>query len=256
MVAGSKLSRFPLALVVVLATGGSACLGFPRRKHSPHLARVAVQTARAGCRVGVDGSPMGTTNAQGKLMLSGIAPSEHYVHIDCPGQPESTRFISPNANTTVPLIVQPPTGPETEGGSSPVAMVENNQELRNLVRHAVDLRADGKFPEAIQMLRRAAMLDPNNPDLHHELGNTFLMIRNWGNARVELLEALRHEPGDADVHNSLGYALEKLGEIRPALDQFRFATHLDPTDDSYKDHYMEALGLLAAEQAQKKKKKR
>lgn len=256
MIAGKKPFQVLLALVTLLAAASSIGWGLPRRKHGAHLAKVAIETGKTGCRVDVDGSPGGTTDSQGSLTLSGIAPTEHYLHIDCPGQPESTHFISPDPGQTVELKLQELSGAGSGGGPSPVAMLENNQELRNLLSEAVDLRADGKFPEAIQTLRRAAMLDPDNPDLHHELGNTFLMIRDWENARVELLEALRHEPADADTHNGLGYALEKLGEIRPALDQFRMATHLDPTDDSYKDHYLEALGLLAAEQAQKKKKKR
>ena len=127
-------------------------------------------------------------------------------------------------------------------------------EVRRLFREAADFRSNGQFPQAIDALRRAIKIDPENPNLHHELGTTFLMIRDWERARVELIEAIRHDPNSAGLHNGLGYALEKLGEIRPALDQFRLAARLDPTDTSYRDQYFEALGLLAAQQSGKKRK--
>ena len=142
----------------------------------------------------------------------------------------------------------------TGADTSPLALAGRSLEVRSLFREAADFRSNGQFPEAISTLRRAIKVDPENPNLHHELGMTFLMIRDWERARVELLEAIRHDPNSADLHNGLGYALEKLGEISPALDQFRMATRLDSTDTSYRDQYFEALGLLAAQQSQNKKK--
>lgn len=218
---------------------------------------MTVHAEKPGCKVDLDGAPQGETDPQGDLILTDVDPSDHYVHVDCPGQTEITRFVSPGAGENAELRVVPRSAAGEEGGdASSIASAEHNLELRKLLGEAMDLRAGGQFPQAIQKLRQAVQVDPDNPDLHRELGITFLMIRDWGRARIELLEAIHHDAGNADAHNGLGYALEKLGEIRPALDQFRIATHLDPNDESYQQHYLEALGMLAAQQYEKKNKKR
>lgn len=217
---------------------------------------MTVHAGQPGCRVDLDGAAQGKTDAEGGLILTGVDPSDHYVHVDCPNQPEVTRFVSPSAGQSVDVQL-PARKSSGEGIGAPLpAGAENNMQLRKLIGEAMDLRSGGQFPQAVQKLRQAVQIDPENPDLHRELGITFLMVREWGSARIELLEAIHHDPGNADAHNGLGYALEKLGEIRPALDQFRIATHLDPKDDSYQQHYLEALGLLSAQEYEKKHKKK
>ena len=128
--------------------------------------------------------------------------------------------------------------------------------LRRDVQQAATLRAQGQLDEAVQLLHEAARMDPENSDLHRELGITFLLNKEWKRARVEMLEALRHDPNDADAHNGLGYALEKLGDINSALKEYRVATHLEPDNASYRQHYLEGLGKLAARQAEAKEKKK
>lgn len=217
-------------------------------------AQVAVQSAKPGCSVDVDGTAAGKTNAQGRLILSSLTPSGHYVHVDCPGEPEVTAFISPEAGSST--VIQPKPSESGESNGPGFDRTENNLELRKLLSEAADDRSNGQFPDAIHALRRAIQLDPDNAGLHHELGMTFLMIRDWENAEVELREAIRRDPSRAGAHNGLGYALEKLGDLQGALDQFRIATHLDPDDSSYQDHYVEALGVLGAEQGEKKNKRK
>ncbi|MGH9356194.1 MAG: tetratricopeptide repeat protein, partial [Terriglobia bacterium] len=199
--------------------------------------------------------PVGLTGADGNLSFTGVSPSAHYVHVDCKGGPEETYFISPHAGSTLKLSASGQRSP-TAAQPSPLAAAEQTTEVRSLFHEAAEFRSNSQFPETIGVLRRAIEIDPGNPNLHHELATTFLMIRDWEGARVELLETIRHDPNSAGLHNDLGYALEKLGEIRAALDEFRLATKLDPADTSYRDQYFEALGLLAAQQPGKKKRQR
>lgn len=221
------------------------------RKHASPSGQITVITGSPDCGVDLDGASAGTTNAQGRLVLSDADPSDHYVHIDCPGKPERTVFITLEPGQQLEIGAAPSSSPGTR---SPLSPAENNLEVRQLLVQAVNLRGDGRFPEAVRVLHRAVSLDPENPNLHHELGTTFLMVGDWDRARIELLETLRHDPNDADAHNALGFAYEKLGEIKPALDQYRIATHLDPSDDSYQRHYLEALALLPAGRSHKRKK--
>jgi len=69
---------------------------------------------------------------------------------------------------------------------------------------------------------------------------------------VEMLEAIRNDPTDADAYNGLGYALEKMGQLNEAAKQYRMATQLDPSDPTYRTHYFDMLSKLARENAKKK----
>lgn len=240
-----------LIALTVLAAASLAAMSILHRKHHSTSAQITVETGRSGCKVDLDGAAAGTTNTQGKLVLADVSAADHYLHVDCPQKPERTIFVSPQAGQQLDID---PASAGSLGGRSPLELAADRSEVRQLLVQAVDLRGDGHFPEAVRDLRRAASLDPENPNLHHELGTTFLMTGNWNDAGAELLETLRHDPNDADAHNALGFAYEKMGEIRLALDQYRIATHLDPSDDSYQRHYLEALAMLPPDRSHKKKK--
>ena len=139
---------------------------------------------------------------------------------------------------------------------SPIEDAEKRMKLNHSVQQAVRLRARGELDQTVRLLREATRLDPENSDLHRELGITFLLGKDWSRARVEMLEAIRHDSQDADAHNSLGYALDKLGDLDGAIREYRIATHLEPDDSSYQQHYLDALGKLAARQDAEKRKKK
>src|SRR5262249_24405231 len=158
--------------------------------------------------------------------------------------------------TEVPAIPQgggasPSTG-DVASDDPPLAAAQSKLQLRQLLLKAVELRAAGLFDEAAAKWRQAAERDPENSDLHRELGITFLLAKDWKRARVEMLEATKHDPDDADAHNGLGYALEKLGELDAALQEYRKASRLEPDNLSYRQHYIEALSKLSAQGADKK----
>ena len=240
-----------------LATAGYLT-GLPRRrpKAPTATASIVVDAGKANCAVDVDSVPGGTTGSTGSLTVKGIEAGGHYVHVRCPGEAESTNFISPKPGEKAEVQPKAPGAPGTDGNPTPLQRAESKTELRTIVQRASDERADGRFDEAVKDLRYAATLDPENPDLHRELGITFLLQKEWQPARVEMLEALRHDPDDADAHSNLGFALERLGDYKDSLDQYRIATHLDPEDDSYRQHYMEVLGKFAVQQDALKHKKR
>jgi len=223
-----------------------------REKELPS-AQVRVWTGRAGCTVDVDSAFVGKTSATGTFVTSALEPGDHYIHIRCPNEHGKAYFVSPRAgeNVEVRHEVEEPVAPESTTTS--LAPAEVKVRLRRHIQEAVQLRARGRIEEAIQHLRSAYALDPENSDLHREMGITFLSAKEWKRARVEMLEAVRYDPTDADAHNGLGYALEKLGDLEGALKEYRTATRLEPDDPIYRRHYFDALGKLAAKQAAKKK---
>lgn len=239
------------ALPVFLAAPPLFAIHILHRKRPATTAVLVVETKQAGCAVDIDGAPAGTTNARGLLTISSVEPDDHYVHVDCPGKREKTLLVTLQAGQKLEL---PATG--TRGSPSQFEIAENQTTIHQLLNKAIELRSDGHFPEAIQTLRKAVKLDPENPNLHHELATTFLMFGQWYNARVELLETLRYDANDADAHNALGFAYEKLGDLNDAVKQYRIAARLDPNDDSYHRHYLEALALLPPQRLSKKKKRK
>jgi tetratricopeptide (TPR) repeat protein len=223
----------------------------PARERQPQTAKVVVQAGRAGCRVDLDADAAGTTDAAGNLTIADVDPGDHYIHLRCPGRPEAGYFISPRANEEARIL--PVQGaPSSSGRSDPAALAEDKIRLRRLVQQAVQLRAQARLDEAVAALRQAMKLDPENSDLHRELGITFLMAKEWKRARVEMIEAIRHDQTDADAHNGLGYALEKLGDIDGAAKEYRTATRLEPDDPTYRTHYFDALVKIQSRQEVKK----
>jgi Flp pilus assembly protein TadD len=195
---------------------------------------------------------VGKTDEHGVLILPEVEPGDHYLHLRCPGEDEKTFFISPRAGENVVLD-----GSKVEEVANPqvnpaLSLAEAKIQLRQLVQQAVQLRARGRVDEAVEHLRAALKLDPGNSDLHRELGITFLLGKEWKRARVEMLEAIRRDPTDADAYNGLGYALEKMGDLEAAVKQYRMANHLDPADPTYRSHYFDLLSKLSQEKAKKK----
>ncbi|HEV2234670.1 MAG TPA: tetratricopeptide repeat protein [Terriglobia bacterium] len=215
--------------------------------------RVTIHIGLEGCAVDMDATPVGKTDAQGVLFLQDIEPTDHYIHVRCPRQEEMTFFVSPKEGQNLELHPGSRSSTAAAPAGSPLEAAEAKIQLRQLIQDAVRLRARGHIEEAVQRLREAAIMDPENSDLHRELGITFLLVKEWKRARVEMLEAIRHDPSDSDAHNGLGYALEKLGDLDAALKEYRTATQLDPDDSSYRQHYIDALSKTAGEQTEKKK---
>jgi tetratricopeptide (TPR) repeat protein len=222
------------------------------KAHEQASAQVTVRAHGPGCSVDLDDQRVGKTNDDGVLVLRDIDPGDHYLHLRCPGEDEKAFFISPRPGENVAID-----GKKAEEASNPNAnpalnLAEVKIQLRQLVQQAVQLRARGRLDEAVEHLRAALKLDAENSDLHRELGITFLLGKDWKRARVEMLEAIRHDPTDADAYNGLGYALEKMGDLDAAVKQYRMATHLDPADPTYRTHYFDILSRLAQERATKK----
>jgi len=225
------------------------------RERRPQTAEVTVQAGQAGCRVDLDAVTMGTTGAKGSLVIGEVDPGDHYLHVNCPNEIETSYFISPRADEKVTIHPAQEGAPEPSAASGPSSVVQNKIELGRLVQQAVQLRTQARLDEAVAALRKAQELDPENSDLHRELGITFLLAKEWKRARVEMLEALRHDQTDADAHNGLGYALEKLGDLDGALKEYRTATNLDPGDLTYRTHYLDALVKFTEHQERQEKKK-
>jgi tetratricopeptide (TPR) repeat protein len=90
------------------------------------------------------------------------------------------------------------------------------------------LRA-GRPADAIAPLRDAALLEPSNPTIQHDLGLACLEVGRVADAIAALQRAVASNPRYADAHFRLGIALEKMGDIGGAIAAYDRATKLLPS---------------------------
>ncbi len=83
--------------------------------------------------------------------------------------------------------------------------------------------------DAIAPLREAALLEPSNSIIHHDLGLAYLEIGKIPDAIAALQNAVASNPRYADAYFRLGIALEKLGKIGEAIIAYDRATELLPS---------------------------
>src|SRR5580700_8018984 len=102
------------------------------------------------------------------------------------------------------------------------------QQVAPLLALATEFLRAGRPADAIAPLRDAAMLQPSNAIIQHDLGLTCLEVDRVPDAIAALQLAIASNPRYTDAHFRLGIALEKLGNIRGALAAYDCATKLLP----------------------------
>ncbi len=61
----------------------------------------------------------------------------------------------------------------------------------------------------------------------------------WREAEYRLRQALAEDPDDARLHNNLAVALEALGKLEEAYDEYQKAVKLDPGNETYRRNLRE-----------------
>ena len=66
-------------------------------------------------------------------------------------------------------------------------------------------------------MKRARDLSPDHPTTHTTLGQTYLKLRDFKEARESFLESIQINPFNPEVHQGLATAYEMLGDQASAL---------------------------------------
>ena len=98
-----------------------------------------------------------------------------------------------------------------------------------LLALAAELLRAGRPADAIAPLREAALLEPSNPIIQHDLGLACLEVGHIPDAVAAFERAVANDPRYADAQFRLGIALEKLGKIVRAIVAYDRATELLPS---------------------------
>ncbi len=103
------------------------------------------------------------------------------------------------------------------------------EQVADLLVSAATLLRAGRPADAIAPLRDAALLQPSNSIIQHDLGLACLEVGRVPDAIAALQLAVASNPRYADAYFRLGIALEKLGNIGGALAAYDHATKLLPS---------------------------
>src|SRR5450432_1398917 len=103
------------------------------------------------------------------------------------------------------------------------------QQVAPLLALAAQHLEAGRPADAIAPLRNAALLQPSNAIIQHDLGLACLEVGRVPDAIAALQRAVASDPRYADAHFRLGIALEKLGDIGAAVGAYDRATALLPS---------------------------
>src|ERR1700719_2531603 len=103
------------------------------------------------------------------------------------------------------------------------------QQVAPLLELAIKSLRAGLPADAIAPLRDAALLQPSNPTIQHDLGLACLEAGRVPDAIAALQQAVAINPRYADAYFRLGIALEKLGNIGGAIVAYDRATELLPS---------------------------
>jgi Flp pilus assembly protein TadD len=102
-------------------------------------------------------------------------------------------------------------------------------QVASLLGLATEFLRAGRPADAIAPLREAALLQPSNPTIHHDLGLACLEVGRLPDAIAALQRAIASNPSYTDAYFRLGIAFEKVGNIGGAIVAYDRATELVPT---------------------------
>jgi protein O-GlcNAc transferase len=96
-----------------------------------------------------------------------------------------------------------------------------------LASYARALAATQQYSAAVTKLKEAVASDPQNAELHDELGSVYAQHKDWSNAEKAFTAAIQLNPDFAMAHMHLGISLQA-GQQPGALDELTKAYQLAP----------------------------
>lgn len=105
--------------------------------------------------------------------------------------------------------------------------------VRDLKELAAELADKGRHAEAIEVLREAAVLSPEDNDIRERLLAVYTAAGDYGRAR--------ECASTVEQFKSIATGLEELGQLNEALAALREAARLDPSDTALQAYLLRAL---------------
>jgi tetratricopeptide (TPR) repeat protein len=122
------------------------------------------------------------------------------------------------------------------------ALQARQTEIRQRVARGAEFFQGKRYADAEAEFREAVRLDPENADLHVNLGATLGNEGDWDGEIAEEREALRVDPNNESAHVDLGAALGAQRDWNDEIAQEREALRLNPNNDMAHNNLGAALG--------------
>jgi predicted TPR repeat methyltransferase len=99
------------------------------------------------------------------------------------------------------------------------------------------LRTAGHAAEAVKVLRRAVLDEPNDERLHHELGSALCELNRHEEGIGSFLNAVRLKPDFDEAYYKIGSAFAARGMLTPALKWFHRGREINPASTKHLGAY-------------------
>jgi tetratricopeptide (TPR) repeat protein len=109
-----------------------------------------------------------------------------------------------------------------------VGLVREDVEFASLVRGADRCRAAKEYSRAISIYQRLALLHPQWPVPHTQLGQVYLVQGKWDEAEKQFRQAWELDKGEEEALLGLGLVAYQRGDIEDAMDLWRQAAAVNP----------------------------
>ena len=103
-----------------------------------------------------------------------------------------------------------------------------NQAFKAQINHGTALLAQGKPDEALQALSEALKINPNDEDVHYDLGLVLTRLGRTAEAIEQYQQSLKIFPRYVEAHNNLGNLLMRAGRNDEAIQHFEQALQIMP----------------------------
>lgn len=102
------------------------------------------------------------------------------------------------------------------------------QTAKNFCETGDRLKSQGKLNEAIESYEKALEIQPDYAQVHHDLGEVYLLQRRFPEATASAKLALKLQPDFAPAYKTLGNGLQAEGKIEEALRAYSQALEINP----------------------------
>lgn len=143
-------------------------------------------------------------------------------------------FDSPSVSTS---SISPQTGSGINlGNVQQISELEekvrvNPQDHKTLLELAHLKNDSGLYEQAILTYKSYLELHPDDADARIDMGVCYFQLRDFENAKTEMLKALEYSPKHQIGHLNLGVVSLSAGNLAESKDWFRKAVEIDPTTD-------------------------
>ena len=102
----------------------------------------------------------------------------------------------------------------------------------------------GDLQGALENFQQALQIDPNDAEVHNDMGATLIALGKTDTAIPHFREAVRNKPNLANAHYGLGYALSLQGEMGAAIQEYQTALKLNPGYEAARRDLAKARALI------------